>query len=93
MSIVSPFAAPREIADALNRVASKIGTGSVTLTSATSTTVTDARLSPATVLILAPASAGGNAGTIVPTCGDGVATLDHGADRGGQEYRYVIVNL
>lgn len=93
MSVVSPFAPPREIADALNRIASKIGTGAVTLGSAETTGVIDARISPATVITLQPFSAGGDAGNIVVQCGDGVATLTHGTGRAGQEYRFVIVNL
>ena len=93
MSVVSPFAPPREIADALNRFASKIGTGAVTLGSAETTGILDARVSPASVMTLQPFSTGGDAGNIVVKCGDGVATLTHGTGRSGEEYRFVIVNL
>ena len=93
MSIVSPFASTREIADALNRVASKFGTGSVMLGAASTTGIIDARISPASVITLQPFSTGGDSGNIVVQCGDGVATLTHGEGRSGQEYRFVIVNL
>ena len=53
----------------------------------------DARVSPASVMMLQPFSTGGDAGNIVVQCGDGVATLTHGTGRSGQEYRFVIVNL
>lgn len=93
MSVVSPFAAPREIADALNKLATKFGTGAVTLGAASTTGIIDARISPASVLTLQPVSAGGDSGNIVVVCGDGIATLDHGTGRSGQEYRFVICNL
>lgn len=93
MTVVSPRGSVRDVADALNRFASKFGTGSVVLGDGDATAIGDARISPRSVLILSPESSGADASSVLPVLGDGVASLEHGTGRDGEAFRYVIVNL
>jgi hypothetical protein len=93
MTIVSPSASQREIADGLNRLAGRIGTGRVTLGSGASTIVTDPRAAPGSVVLLSGAGVGAVAGTVVPAPGAGTITFMSGAGRAGEQFVYVIVNL
>lgn len=86
MSVVAPFADPRQIADALNDFASKFSGGVVELGSGTATVVQDPRVGPRSLLFITTQSAS----TVLEgaTAGDGIFTIEHADSQAGQVVGY-----
>ena len=89
MSVVSPFAEPRRIAEALNDFSSRFSSGRVTLGSGSSTAVVDPRVGPQSLIFLTPISSGATLGR--PVAGDGTFTIEHGS-QAGQILGYLSFN-
>ena len=86
MSVVAPFADPRQIADALNDFASRFSGGVVELGSGTATVFQDPRVGPRSLLFITTQSAS----TVLDgaTAGDGTFTIEHASSQAGHIVGY-----
>lgn len=86
MSVVAPFADPRQIAEALNDFAGRFSGGVVELGSGTATVFQDPRVGPRSLLFITTQSAS----TVLEgaTAGDGIFTIEHAPSQVGHVVGY-----